>query len=401
MAIKQTIFRKFGVLTMSVSALFVVGITTSCGVDTTASQEKSLNNFARGSADLTRNVCRGDNKVVKGINQEWDHVDFSRVPAEKVPALKTALEGSLSAVPSNLQEVFFGLGGRIVFADNLSEPAKSSTDLTCDRAGGKAKFAGEGTNTIESCWTTDTRTADVVILMNPTVESVHHSTVRIFGYILSQILTKISVNDENVIVAQRDEQFDALIADIKDAFLADVKRPGSKYTLSLNDSLVQTEDFKYFVFAESFDSYYCNGKLRQTMARVDEFPKTHNLFVNMDRELKAVQMAQNASQAADSFSLNSEDAFNLGILGGLFRGVGRVGGFLGRGLVRGVGFLGRGVAGLGRGIFRGGAALVRGGGRLLGGAAQGIAGLLGGGGGGGIGGGGIMNIIQGFLGGGG
>ncbi len=384
MAIKQVIFRKFSVFMMSISALFVVGLTTSCGVDTTASQSKSLNNFARGSADLTRNVCRGDNKVVKGINQEWDHVDFSRVSAEKVPALKTALESSLSAVPSNLQEVFFGLGGRIVFADNLSEPAKSSTDLTCDRAGGKAKFASEGTNKIESCWTTDTRTSDVLILMNPTVESVRHSTVRIFGYLLSQILTKISVNEQNVIVAERDEQFDALMIDIKDAFLADVKRPGSKYRLSLNEDLVYTEDFKYFIFAESFDSYYCNSSLRQTMARADEFPKTHTLFQNMDRELKAVQMmAQSDSQAANSFSLNSEDAFHLGILGGLFRGVGRVGGFLGRG------------------IFRGGAALVRGGGRLLGGAARGLAGVFGRGGGGGIGGGGIMNIIQSFLGGGG
>jgi hypothetical protein len=400
MKITSRFFSKYAAFKATISTLFVVGLTTSCGVQTTASQEKSLNNFARGSADLTRNVCRGDNKVVKGIQQEWDHVDFSRVPAEKVPALKTALEGSLSAVPANLQEVFFGLGGRIVFADNLSKPATSSTDLTCDRAGAKAKFASEGTNTIESCWTTDTRTADVVILMNPTVESVHHSTVRIFGYILSQILTKISVNEESVITAQRDEQFDALITDIKDAFLADVKRPGSKYSLSINQSLVQTEDFKYFVFAESFDSYYCNSALRQTMARADEFPKTHNLLQSMDRELKAVQMAQNGSEANDSFSLHgNEAAFNLGILGGLFRGVGRVGGFLGRGLVRGVGAIGRGVAGLGRGIFRGGAALVRGGGRLLGGAAQGLAGLVGGGGGGGIGGGGIMNMIQSFMGG--
>ena len=381
----------------------------SCKADVSASGEKSLNNFARNSGGISRNVCRGDNKVVKGIHQEWDHVDFTRVPQGKVPELKRALESSLSAVPSNLQELFFGLGGTIVFSEDLDKPVQSSSDLSCDRSGNNAKFASEGTNRIEACWTTDSKTQDVVILMNPTVESVHHSTVRIFGYILSQILTKISVNDESVIIMQRDEQFDALMTEISTAVLADVRRPGSKYKLTVNESLIHTDDFKYFVFAESFDSYYCNTQLRQDMAKVDEFPKTFALFEAMDQELKAVSLAaQNAEGASavsnDGFSLQGASAaaaFNLRFFGGLFRGIGRMGGFLGRGLFRGVGFLGRGVAGLGRGIFRGGAALVRGGGRLLGGAARGLGGLFGGGGGGGIGGGGLINLISSFVGGGG
>lgn len=359
------------------------------------SQSKSLNNFARNSGDVARNVCTGNYQMVAGIQAEWDHVDFTRAAEAEVPKLKNALKQSLSAVPSNLQELFFGLGGKIVFSPNLSEPAKSSSDLTCDRSGEKAKFAGEGTSQIEACWTIDPRTSDVVILMNPKEESVHHATVRIFGYILSQVLTKVGVDEKKeVLVPQKDVMFEQLMGDIATAVIADIKRPGSKYTMKVNESLARSEEFKYFAFAESFDSYYCNAALRQTMAKKDEFPQTYALFEHMDRELRKVQVSGNAttdntdasfSLAGDGEQIGEDGAFDLRFFGGgLFRAIGGAGRFLGGGLLKGVGAIGKGVAGLGRGIFRGGAALVRGGGRVLGGAARGIGALLGGGGGGGI-----------------
>ncbi len=365
------------------------------------SQTKSLNNFARNSGDVARNVCTGDNQIVAGIQAEWDHVDFTRAAEADVPKLKNSLKKSLSAVPTNLQELFFGLGGKIVFSPNLSEPAKSSSDLTCDRTGEKAKFAGEGTGQIEACWTVDPRTSDVIILMNPTEESVQHATVRIFGYILSQVLTKIGVDEkENVLVAQKDGMFEMLMGDIAAAVIADVKRPGSKYTLKLNESLTRSPEFKYFAFAESFDSFYCNSALRQSMAKKDEFPKTYALFERMDRELRKVQVSANSTNdgfnlAGDGEQIGEDGAFNLGILGGLFRGIGGVGRFLGGGLLKGIGAAGRGVAGLARGAFQGGRAILGGGARLLGGAAGGIGKLLGGAGGG------IINSIMSLFGGGG
>lgn len=367
------------------------------------SQTKSLNNFARNSGDVARNVCSGNYQMIAGIQAEWDHVDFSQAAEAEVPKLKNALKKSLSAVPTNLQELFFGLGGKIVFSPNLSEPAKSSSDLTCDRSGEKAKFAGEGTGQIEACWTVDPRTFDVVILMNPKEESVQHATVRIFGYILSQVLTKVGVDSkENVLVAQKDGAFEMLLGDIATAVISDVKRPGSKYTMKLNESLTRSPEFKYFAFAESFDSYYCNTTLRQSMAKKDEFPQTYALFEHMDRELRKVQVS-GKDGANDSFSLagdgehqiGEDGAFNLGILGGLFRGIGGVGRFLGGGLLRGIGGAGRGVAGLARGAFQGGRAIFGGGARLLGGAAGGIGNLLGGAGGG------IINTIMSLFGGGG
>lgn len=376
------------------SALVLIG----CKGAMETSNTKSLNNFARGSGDLSRNVCSGNQEVVMGIHNEWDHVDFSRAPNEQIPALKQALRSSLSAVPSNLQQVFFGLGGKIIFNPDLNEPAKSSADLTCERSASKDQFAKEGTDRLDACWTLDTKTMNFVVLMNPTVESVQHSTVRIFGYILSQILTKIGVSDTGVIESQRDEEFEQLLSDIGRAVISDVKKPGSKYSFAVNESLIQSEDFKYFAFAESFDSYYCNMQLRNSMAKQDEFPQTFALFKDMDSELKKINMgsdsSKNSASASSGFNLaeggqaigaSGAAAMNLGIFGGLFRGFGGIFKGLGGGLFRGVGAIGRGIGGIGKGIFNGGRAIVGGAGRLLGGAAQEAGGLLGRIGGGAVG----------------
>ncbi len=390
-------YQLIGALALCVVAPFAI---LGCKGET-SSQTKSLNNFARNSGDVARNSCSGTYQMVTGISSEWDHVDFSRAAETDVPKLKSALKKSLSAVPSNLQELFFGLGGKIVFSPNLNEPAKSSSDLTCDRSGEKAKFAAEGNGQIEACWTVDPRTYDVVILMNPKEESVQHATVRIFGYILSQVLTKIGLDDkEKVLIAQKDAEFEALISEIATAVVADIKRPGSKYSMKVNDSLTRSEEFKYFAFAESFDSFYCNATLRQSMAKSDEFPQTYALFVRMDRELRKVQVSGNSTNDGNdaSFSLGGDGeqigddgAFNLGFLsgiGGLFRNMGGLAKNLGGGLLRGVGTAGRGVVGLARGAFQGGRA-------LLGGAAGGIGQLLNGAGGGIIG--QAMPLLQKFL----
>jgi hypothetical protein len=220
-----------------------------------------------------------------------------------------------------------------------------------------------------------------------------------FGYILSQILTKIGVSDSGVIESQRDEAFEQMLSDIGRAVISDVKKPGSKYSFAVNESLIQGEDFKYFAFAESFDSYYCNTQLRDSMARKDEFPQTFALFKDMDSALKKIttgsDSSKNSASASSGFSLadggqeigaSGAAAMNLGLFGGgLFRGIG--GFFRGAGgaVIRGVGTLGKGVAGIGRGIFNGGRAIVGGAGRLLGGAAEGAAGLLGRIGGGAVG----------------
>ncbi len=344
------------VLTLSVIApLALLG----CKGDS-SSQTKSLNNFARSSGDVVRNVCSGDQKMVTGIHAEWDHVDFSRANTSDVPKLKDALSKSLSAVPTNLQELFFGLGGKIVFNPNLNEPAKSSSDLSCDVAAEKSKFASEGTSKIEACWTVDPKTANVIVLMNPSVESVQHATVRMFGYILSQILTKIAVNDKGALVSQTDAAFEMLMGDIASAVIADIKRPGSKYNLKVNESLANSKDFKYFAFAESFDSYYCNAGLRKSMARSDEFPRTYALFERMDQELRKVQVISNsgsnsASASEDTFHLAGSgdqvgdgSEFNLGLLGSMFGALRNVGGLVARGaggLLRGAGGLLKGAAG--------------------------------------------------------
>ena len=370
------------------TTILVAGCTG--GVETSSS--KSLNNFARGSGDVSRNVCSGKQEIVIGIHNEWDHVDFSRAPNDQIPALKQALRSSLSAVPSNLQQLFFGLGGKIVFTPSLNEPAKSSADLSCQSSAAKSKFASEGTNKIDACWTVDSKTMNFVVLMNPTVEAVQHSTVRMFGYILSQILTKLGLSQSGSVIAQRDDAFEQMLTDIGRAVVADVRKPGSKYSFAVNESLINSEEFKYFAFAESFDSYYCNAQLRQSMAKADEFPQTFALFKQMDMELSKVKtphdVSKNKSSESSKFTLadDSQDgtignaSMSLGIFSFLFSGLRSVAG---------------GLGGVAKGIFNGGRALVGGAGQLLGGAAQGLGGLLGNAGGG------LIGLIQNLFSGGG
>jgi hypothetical protein len=315
-----------------------------------------------------------------GIKSEWDHVDFSKVAPDQVPGLKQALRQSLTAVPYNLQQLYFGLGGKVVFSSNLNGTAQSSGELSCQHSAANDKFASEGTSRVDSCWVVDPESKGIVVLMNPTVESVQHSTVRMFGYILSQVLTKLSLDNNGKLISQDDLAFQQMLTDIGTAVVADVQKPGSKYSFAVNRSLIGTDEFKYFAFAESFDSYYCNGNLRASMAQKDEFPQTFALFLKMDAELSKIgQSAPSAGVSSYSgFALNNDGSeLNLGIFGAIFGGLGRV-----------LGAVGSGVANVG-GAVLGGA------GNLLGGVVNGAGNLLG------AAGGGIMGLFRSLFGGGG
>jgi hypothetical protein len=366
---------------MLVLGLFLL----SCNVPRDNARTKSLNNFARNNnQQLQRNVCKADQTPVSGINAEWDHTDFSAVPPEKLSAVRHALETALTAVPQNLQQLYFGLGGTIVFSSTLNVPANSKDELTCPQDDFNRAFASEGTGEIDACWTVNPKTFDFAVLMNPSVESVQHGTVRIFAYILSQILTKIDVDDQ-VIVVRPDQEFNRLMDKIVVALMEDVQASKGKYSLAVNEALKKSPEFKYYVFAEAFDSFYCNAGLREQMSKDGEFPRTHKLFLDMDRQLSEIQvLAPKVSSRSSGFSLSGSDlkegsgpAFELGLLGGLFRGLGGVARGLGGGLIRGVGAIGRGALGTVGGIARAG-------GNLLGGAVRGVGRLLGFGGGGSV-----------------
>jgi hypothetical protein len=350
--------------------LGLTGLSGGCKASNSKSDLQSLNNFARSDATaFVPNDCTGgpgaENNVVLGINQEWDHVDFSEVPVAERDARKSDLKRALSAVPANLQELYFGLGGTIKFSNN---PAAA-----CGLTDAKAQFAQEGQSQMHACWDVDKTTKDFVIHMQPKQEAIRHATVRMFGYILSQVLTSVTMNDQNKIVYERDESFDDAVALISNAFMDDVRANISaakaagrtpKYDMATNKDLVKDKDFRFYVFAEAFDSYYCTAALRQEMAKKGEFPKTHEQFAKLDAALNAVKVANQTAAASLTdapIGIDPEYAAAAGaqLWGGrLLGGVARVG------------------AGIGRGIFRGGAAVIGGGARLLGGAVRGTGALF-------------------------
>jgi hypothetical protein len=370
----DSLTRKVQIVMASLCVAHLVG----CKIADNSAKTKSLNNFARSSGDVSRNTCSGNNQVVMGIKSEWDHVDFSRVAPNQVSTLKQTLKQSLSAVPANLQQLYFGLGGKIIFSTNLNASVRDES-LTCQRSAANDQFTGEGTSRVDSCWVVDPKTNNVLILMNPSVESIQHSTVRVFGYILSQVLTKLSMDDKETIVRQDDAAFQRFLGDIAKAVVDDVQKPGSKYSFTINKSLLGTEEFKYFAFAESFDSYYCNAGLRASMGKKDEFPKTFALMQRLDQDLAAIGGAGSATARESGAAVASQGSmsqFNLGIFSGLFGGMANI------------------LGGLGKGIFNAAGGLLGGAGNLLGGVVNGAGNLLG------AAGGGVTGLFQSLFGGG-
>ncbi len=208
------------------------------------SSEKSLNNFANGSNKVAANDCHGKEQPVLGIKQEWDHTAFIDVEESKKGPLKASLQRALSAVPSNLQTIYFSLGHTIAFKSNLHLPPESSSELSCSSKDLDSKFASEGSGDIDGCWTIDPKTEKMVILLNPTTDSVKHATVRMFGFVLSQVLSSLDLNPKGELTTYDNKSFHTHLDLVAKAIVNDVRNSKGKYEFAENQTIVSTPDFK-------------------------------------------------------------------------------------------------------------------------------------------------------------
>jgi hypothetical protein len=395
-----------------------------------SSDVKTLDNFARKSAaPVTNHLCSGGNEVISGLKESGDAISIDpTLSASMRSDLSHAMDTALSAVPTNLQLLFVGLGGKIVVGKNTDANCRGR--ITSDAA---RTFASEGQTAIKSCWDVDegllakrlelvqnyqgdgteqdpaaaseASKAPITIYVNADAKDVRHATVRIFSYILSQVLVTIADSGNgSITLGASNDAFTSAKVDLANALLADVKR-NSKYDLSLFRRIAQPDsrEFQDYVFAEAFDSWYCNAETRSLMA--SDFSTSHGIFAAMAAELEdldpgeiAGQDASTSSSASDAVAATDSgmdegssamaltgSGFGLRFFGGFFRGVARVAfgvaRFAGRVAVgavrvgaRIVGGVVRVGAALVRGAVRVGAAVVRGalivGGRIVRGVAR-------------------------------
>lgn len=294
-----------------------------------ASRIKSLDNFAAGQRVRT-NVCSGNPALVsdpglQGLLQEVDRriidKDSDGVLREKN---KIAVRNAFSALPPFSQTQFLGLGGQILLtkdANRFCTSSKIEGAKRLKRSEQELAYLREGYSDVKACFVfangsellregfSGDAPLHFLILSNEPVE-ISHNFVRVFGYMNSQLSSRLSVtgnfissSSQAVLAAESNPRFGEARKEIADAFLADITdRPEAKRFAKLANLKGNSPGrivFEDFVYAEAFDSYFCNqyadGDKNTLKVMGREFPKTLVAFSkSLDQQTKRFSLAEGA-----------------------------------------------------------------------------------------------------------
>ena len=395
---------------------------------------QSLDNFAR-SADskLVMNKCgwgleeaeAADDNFLDELVANDSYVQWGE--GVDKDELLPEVRQSLKAIPGVVHLAFFGLHGSFqITKDTSSICAGKLKDLD-----NKSTFFSEGDSKIQSCWdevyrevqTDEEETAyeeGFVVYIDPSKESIQHSILRSFGQLLAEHLHRFDLDEEHngIVKAGADEEFEDYKMRLAEQLLVDVVQSksgqnvydlahyqsmlGAGITTAQNPNAVkaawdnlraaepaQAKEFASYVFAESFDSYYCSPDTRNKMQQ--DFDDTYSFFMDAVKKVdeaksllptfddRGQMTAGESGGETHQFSTTYDQAASYGLLfRGFFRGIGRaIGGIargigrIGVGIVRGVGRIARGAVRLGGAIIRGAGRVIRGVGRVIGGVIRG------------------------------
>lgn len=278
------------------------------------SRTKSLDNFAAGKRVRT-NVCSGNPALAKdeGLQSLLKEVANRINDADSTGGSKSknreAVLAAFSALPPFAQTQFLAIGGRIVLSKDANLMCSGTSVQNANslkRSDEEISFMKEGLSDVQACFVAGT--ADelksygvnasgpihLIIIKNDAVE-ISHNFVRVFGYINAQLSARLGVqgdftssDSKAVVSGSTNSKFDAVRFEIANAFLADISgRPEAKRFAKFQampaGSLGRTV-FENFVYAEAFDSYFCNqhdsGEKNTIKVMAREFPKTFAAFSN-------------------------------------------------------------------------------------------------------------------------
>ena len=300
------------------------------------SDTKSLGNIARdGKALAETNVCKGENPDYAEFELFWEEGAIVVENESRKAQLKDTIRESLSAVPLGLQAWFFAKGGQLVFTDNAEqkcgEPAEKKLKIT-DRIEG-----------YHACYVmkkkSDNETIFPVLYLNSNPEQakvkfadageagdldliktdIHHSVVRMFGYLFSTVISNLSMSSDNkhfVYGNNPDPQFQQAKKHLAFYFLMDIARSKkgenpmnmTEYSHLLdanfnkliepfemsqwtdrwkqyeaarrNGNPAKLELLEDYIFAEAFDSWYCSTETRKTMVLAGKAGKFNQRFLS-------------------------------------------------------------------------------------------------------------------------
>jgi len=228
------------------------------------------------------------------------HVAWDNIPAARQEALANELNITLTAVPRWAQDSFAELGGLIHVTDN---PA-AICGVAFSDATSPNFIDRRHADTIESCWVQASRGEQntLQLIIKADAKAIQHNLVRGFGYLHAQFYSTMIANHGNAAVPftrtlQPSVHYEPIKEELVQAFLRDkhshaqlfdegsldyILGSGSGEIITRNlassgDMLngvsfdyagsgsvtaeqmkLRKNRFKDYVFAEAFDSYYCN-----------------------------------------------------------------------------------------------------------------------------------------------
>ena len=313
---------------MKLQAISVLSLLVFAGCKPAPSQGRltSLDNFA-GTGDKKINICSGSSRsstVLPSIEMSPDSAQAQK-DAELV---KDATLLALSAVPDQIMTLFASQENSVIRiskdVDAICRKQLSGVDLF---------YAGEG-GSVSSCW--DTSEGRIAIYLKADPVAIQHNLVRMLARATSEVIASAGETSATrskpgyAEFVRRTENFKKFKFDLSSSFIKEIeeaKAKGDKVSLDPYASLLSAGNtsgrnlFDHFVYAESFDSYYCNsqaGGTRDTFRK--DFPKTYGIFSDYAQKLEndkafLAEVARNvrpgsANTAANSVGNNS--GFNLG-----------------------------------------------------------------------------------------
>jgi hypothetical protein len=245
---------------------------------------------------------------------------------------------AFAAVPPDVQGLFLGLGGRIIIADDANaictDSERQMADVIKDELKKEElKALSEDLNSVTACYLfappsvykTETGVEGQLmsIVISASVSEIQHSLVRSVGYLVANVFSKLVVTegDASVMWMSADNPAaDSFKQRVADGFLKDISSSNfaprfAKYQKDGKASTGEKRSFNNFVFAEAFDSFYCNvhsNDDKNTLkTMIKSFPSTYSAFSG--HEIKATLV----SKKSEMFGASAESSINVGVTSGL------------------------------------------------------------------------------------
>ncbi len=317
-------------------SLALLSVTVGCK-QPDASRLKTLDNFAAGKRVKT-NACSGDpalanldglDVVLTSLKQRIDY----ETKADKA-AIERAVTESFAAVPPDVQNLFLMLNGRILVTDNANGVC---TDMDRQMAQGMNKTLKsdelaalrEDLDKVTSCYLFGTPSLTkrlkgqerqmLTIVVPGLAAEIQHSLVRSVGYLVSNVFSHLIYSEGDGVItwiSEENPSFTNKKEEIAAAFLKDVGASSNasrfaKYQAGGAASKVERKSFGSFVYAEAFDSFYCNGHAKDSKntrkVMVSSFPNTYGAFVG-----HKTTGTVTAAKIPDGFAANAADTIDVG-----------------------------------------------------------------------------------------